>query len=87
VGVELADEIEEASGGSFQVHRQLGDLVAESIEVHGVHGESPSCWGDSIPAFRRLLVGSGERDRRTPRVFFANAAVAPSARLCAQLSL
>ena len=87
VGVELADEIEEASGGSFQVHRQLGDLVAESIEVHGVHGESPFCWGDSIPAFRRLLVGPREGDRRTSRVFCANAAVASSARLCAPLSL
>ena len=32
-GIELANEIEEAGGRGFEVRRQHGDLVAESVEV------------------------------------------------------
>src|SRR5207244_12764568 len=32
-GVEFADEIQELRGGGIEVSRQLGDLIAESIEI------------------------------------------------------
>src|SRR5207247_3357461 len=32
-GVELADQIEQAAGGGVEVGRQLGDLVAKSIQL------------------------------------------------------
>jgi len=32
-GVELTDEVEEAGGGGVEVRRQLGDLVAQTVEV------------------------------------------------------
>src|SRR5439155_14318331 len=32
-GVELADEVEQARGGGFEVRGELGDLVAEAIEL------------------------------------------------------
>jgi len=31
--VELADEVEQAGGGGFEVRRQLGDLVAQSVDL------------------------------------------------------
>jgi hypothetical protein len=48
-GVELADEIEQACGGRFEVSRKPGDLVAQPIECSVVdaigraifHGDSP----------------------------------------------
>ena len=51
--VELSDEIQKTRGGGFEVRRELGDFVAETIERGGragerehvcrehVHGESP----------------------------------------------
>jgi hypothetical protein len=74
--VELADEIEEAGGRRVEVRRQLGDFVAEAIEILGVrfgrvdvHGESSSCWGDSIPQFRRDLEGARSGDRGATALF------------------
>ena len=32
-GVELADEVEEAGGGGLEMRRQLGDLVAQAVQV------------------------------------------------------
>src|SRR5881397_99852 len=52
-GVELADQVEEASAGGLQVRRQLGDLVAQPVQLRNavqrggdvwrvnLHGESP----------------------------------------------
>ena len=57
-GVELADEVEEASGGGIEVRRQLGDLVAQAVQLRDAfrggsgsgdvwredfHGEPPLC--------------------------------------------
>ena len=51
--VELANQIEEAGGGGFEMRRQLGDLIAQPIQVRGrilsgnhqwrvdLHGTSP----------------------------------------------
>src|SRR5207244_1960381 len=53
-GVELANQVEEPRGGGLEVRRQLGDLVAQPVELRGglqgdgevwrvdLHGESPS---------------------------------------------
>jgi hypothetical protein len=31
-GIELADEVEEARGGGLEMRRQLGDLIAQSVQ-------------------------------------------------------
>ena len=67
-GVELADQGEQAGGGGVEVRGQLGDLVAESIELRdgGMrrdersgrvdrHGEPSFCWSDSTPWFSSAL--------------------------------
>ena len=49
-GVECSDQLEQARGGSIEVGRELGDLVAEPIQLRGVmnsrrmdqHGEPSS---------------------------------------------
>jgi hypothetical protein len=68
-GVELADEIEQAGRGGVQVRGELGDLVAEPIEVRGAgvgrvdgHGWSPSAWATLHPRFGT----SGKAPRRVP---------------------
>ena len=63
-GVELADEVEQASGGRFQMHRQLGDLVAQAIELssgrHGSdHVRGESAHGESPPTETTLHLGFG----------------------------
>ena len=37
-GVELADEVEQAGGGGVEMRRQLGDLVAEPVQIRGLQG-------------------------------------------------
>jgi len=51
-GVELADEIEEARGRGVEVRRQLGDLVAQSVQRERLHEESPPSAGATLhPSF------------------------------------
>src|SRR5262249_32821837 len=93
-GIELADEIEEARGGGFEVHRQLGDLVTEVVELDDVrmvgrttdHGESPFCLGDSTPDIWSHLHAPRTRDRHTMRIFRGDATRRRIARFCARLS-
>jgi hypothetical protein len=44
-GVELADEAEQARGGGVEMRGQLGDLVAQPVQLlgalRGLHGASP----------------------------------------------
>jgi hypothetical protein len=57
LGVEDADEVEEARDGGIEVGRQLGDLIAHVFEVRRghLHGESPFCAGRLYTVdFRRL---------------------------------
>ena len=37
LGVELPDQVEQAGGGSLKVGRQLGDLIAQLLELRGGH--------------------------------------------------
>jgi hypothetical protein len=39
--VELADEVEQAGGGGVEVSGELGDLVAEAIQIRGGHRHFP----------------------------------------------
>ena len=42
-GVELADEVEQAGGGGLEVRGELGDLVAQAVELrHGLRGRGDS---------------------------------------------
>ncbi len=70
-GVELADEIQESRGRRFEVRRQLGDRVAQSVQVWReiLHGEPPLCWGDSTPEFRGRPGGTTRGDRGTTDIF------------------
>src|SRR5262249_51045768 len=76
-GVELADKIEQARCGRFQVHRQLSDLITETIELDDVrwvrrendHDESPFGGSDSTPEIRSHLNAARTRDQRAIRVF------------------
>src|SRR5262249_25036519 len=72
-GVELTDQIEQACGRGVEVSGQLGDLIADSIDIEiwrGIlHDESPFSWGESKPAFSSRLPGSRSSDRHAIRVF------------------
>src|ERR671937_800253 len=52
-GVELSDEVEEAGRGGIEMRRQLGDLVAQTIEVlrSVLHDESPFGGATLHPSF------------------------------------
>jgi hypothetical protein len=60
--VEGADQLEQARGGGVEVGGQLGDLVAELVQLGGVmnskravlHGEPSFSCGDSTPCFFEL---------------------------------
>src|SRR6266850_163222 len=92
--IELPDEVEKASGGGIEVRRELGDLVANPVEIGGgsvrcadVHGESPFCWGDSTPKFFCHRRGATGRDREAVRVFLGATCEATATRLSATLGL
>jgi len=55
-GVELADEIEQARGGGVEVGGELGDLVAEPLELHDVRRGRDDL--ASAEVHRRVLHGS-----------------------------
>src|SRR6266550_708561 len=57
--VEFADEIKELRGGGVEVSRQLGDLIAESIEI---------C-RDSTPTFSRRPRAAQKNDRAASNDF------------------
>ena len=59
-GVELADEVEQPRGGGVQVRRQLGNLVAEPVQIHHrvFHGASPLGYATSLTP---RISGSGDR--------------------------
>ena len=91
-GVELADEVEQARGGGVEVRRQLGDLVAEPVQLRDacwsgsrgrdgrvdLHGESPFYWGDSTPGFRSRPGALRTRDAGTSDDFSFGPARPPS---------
>jgi hypothetical protein len=68
-GVELADEIEEASGGGLEMRRQFGDRVAEAVQLSnafrgGFHAGG-DVWrgdfhGDASHVLRRLYTRVSE---------------------------
>jgi hypothetical protein len=41
-GVELLDELQQASSGHFDVGGQLGDLIAKTLGLRGVGGAASS---------------------------------------------
>jgi hypothetical protein len=48
-GVELADQLQEPSGGGVEVGRQLGDLVAEAVELDPLRGRrGRKNWGEQM---------------------------------------
>ena len=61
----------------LEMRRQLGDLVAQPVQLRDgskssgnvwrvdLHGEPPSCWDDSTPAFRSHLGASRTGDSGT----------------------
>jgi hypothetical protein len=51
-GVELADEVEEAGGGSAEVRRQLGDLITQAIQFGDIIGRSSAFSGKLSPPWR-----------------------------------
>jgi hypothetical protein len=83
-GVELADEIQQACGGSVEVRRQLGDLVDQPVQLDetfwgskdmwrmDVHREAPFCWGDSTPPFPEPPARLQKRRFRTGKNFFGS---------------
>ena len=46
--VELSDEIQKTRGGGFEVRRELGDFVAETIERGGRAGEREHVCGEHV---------------------------------------
>src|SRR5262245_39511807 len=66
-GIELADQVEETGSGGIEVGGQLGNLIAEAIQLLVVgrrrvsmHGESSFYWSDSTPR----ILGLQERPER-----------------------
>ena len=58
-GVELANQVEEPRGGGVEVRGELGDLVAEAVQLggrlgRGQHGGRMKRHGQSSPLLRRL---------------------------------
>jgi len=54
-GVKLADQVEQASGGGLEVCRQLGDLVAQSVQLRDTVRGGENIWrmdlhGASLPS-------------------------------------
>jgi hypothetical protein len=84
-GIELADEIEQPRGRGVEMRAELGDLVADSIELDDVrmsrdeagttevHRRASSCCADSNPGFPRPLRGVRTRDRRAIPIFSSEA--------------
>src|SRR5262249_25061434 len=76
-GIKLADQVEEPRGGGVEMGGELGDLVAEAVQLLGVlrgrvsvHGE-PSLYGsDSTPRVLGLRKRGEERGLRGGRVFW-----------------
>ena len=48
-GVEIADQIEEAGGGGLEVRRQLGDLVAQPVQLGDVIRGGDDSWRMDSP--------------------------------------
>jgi len=80
--VELADQVEKPRGRGVEVRRQLGDLVAQPVElcntiVRGndaeriyLHGESPASIEATLhPDFRGLSDRAGRTRRRREMIF------------------
>ncbi len=70
--VELPDESEEARGGGVQVRGQLGDLVAEPVQLRlriDLHGMPSFQRGDSTPRFSGFRRASGGDDLGTRNDF------------------
>src|SRR5437899_7108735 len=67
--VEVADEVEQVSGGGVEVGGQLGDLVAEPLELHDVRRGRYE--GRSVDVHRRVLHSSAPTLHRDFRLFAA----------------
>src|SRR5439155_15649733 len=65
--------------------RQLGDLVAELVQVSRAHGESPFRVGDSTPEFSCGLEGATSNDRGGDDFFPRGPSTAASAVDCERL--
>ncbi len=78
-GVEFPDKGEQPGRRRLEVSGELGDLVAQAIQLRNarrrgqerdrkirracLHGESPFCWNNSNPRFRRRLGPPTSRER------------------------
>jgi len=62
-GVKLADEVQQASGGDFDMRRELGDLIAQALRGFDVGMHASLLCGDSKPGNRRHHRGPLRGDR------------------------
>ena len=83
--IELANEIEESRHGSVEMGGELGNLVADAIELDDVrmsrdearttevHRRASSCCADFNPGFSRVLRGFRRCDRVSIAIFLSEA--------------